>query len=144
MKKILLVLPIVLLVAAACNSSSTSNSGASSSSGGTSSAVKFSDQSYFKNAYLISSNTLSADAQKALTGFQMTKKTLADGSIQINLNALEANYHNQQYVLEPGQQLYFIEKFLGDDQAEKDQTAADDSAVVVDSNGNVVQAPQGF
>lgn len=99
---------------------------------------KFSDQSYYNSAYLISSDTLSSDAQKALTGFQMDKRSMPDGTMQITLKALEPSYHDQQYTLKPGEQLYFIEKFWADDQSGQENNINDDTAVIVDSQGNVI------
>ncbi len=150
MKKILLVLPVAVLFLAGCGNVSSSNSSNSNNSTGgslsakSSSAVKFSDQAYAKNAYLISADTLSADAKMALAGFQMSKKTLPDGSVQIDLKALESQYHDQSYTLKSGEQLYFIDKFLGDDQGEKEANIGDDTAAIVDASGNVVSGPNGF
>jgi hypothetical protein len=111
-----------------------------------SASQKFTEQPYYNMSYLISGDTLSADAQTALTGFSMDKKTLPDGTTQITLTALEAGYHNQQYILHTGDQLYFIEKFLGDDdnEAKEDHNMGDDEAVVVDSQGNVIGQPAGW
>lgn len=152
MKKVLIAASLAMLLAAGCNqadqtSKPTGQSQANGSSQGQSgSSQKFSDQKYYSNAYLISSASLSADAQKALNGFQMTKQTLADGSTQVVLKALNSEYRDQQYTLKPGEQLYFIERFSGDDDQgqNKDNNTGDDSAVIVDSQGNVVQGPQGW
>lgn len=102
---------------------------------------KFVDQDYYKSAYLISGATLSADAKKALAGFTMSKKALPDGTTSILLKAQKAEYHDQTYVLKTGEQLYFIEKSLVDDAGNVENNINDDSAAVVDGQGNVVQAP---
>lgn len=105
-------------------------------------AVKFADQEYAKVAYLVSGDApLSADAKTALAGFVMTKKTLADGTTEISLKAQKPEYHDQKYVLKTGEQLYFIDKFLQDDKNGAEANIGDDTGVVVDSLGNVVQAP---
>jgi hypothetical protein len=104
-------------------------------------SLKFSDQTYYSYSYLISGDNLSADAQTALTGFTLNKQVLADGNTQIKLTATNPEYKDQQYILKPGEQLYFIEKFLGDDQGGKEGNILDDMAVVVDAQDNVVQAP---
>lgn len=104
--------------------------------------TKFSEQEYAKNAYLISGDApLSADAKTALTGFVMTKKALTDGTTEISLEAQKAEYHDQQYILKTGEQLYFIDRFLQDDQNGSEVNIKDDTGVVVDAGGNVVQAP---
>ena len=140
-KKILIV--GLLLFLAGCGSPMTQNNSNTNSSNG-SINVKFSDQPYYNSSYLISSDNLSTDAQAALSGFSLSKKAMPDGTTQITLKALSTEYHDQQYTLKPGEQLYFIEKTLGDDQANQDSNLHDDTAVVVDSQGNVVQGPTDF
>ena len=147
MKKILWILPLGVLFLSGCSLTpnySATKSGTLSTNSAENSSQKLSDQSYFPNAYLISSETLSADATTALSGFKMEKKTMPDGSIQINLKALEPQYHDQSYTLKSGEQLYFIDKFLADDQDGKESNIGDDTAVVVNSEGNVTVKPAGF
>lgn len=143
------VVPAATLILSGCgqsasNSLSNNNSNSAKTSTQSSAVVKFSDQPYFKNAYLISGDKLSADATSALAGFKMDKQTLPDGTVQIKLKAQEAQYHDQSYTLKAGEQLYFIDKFLGDDQGNAEANIGDDTAVVVDSQGNVSQPPAGF
>ena len=149
--KLIIPLGLASLLAAGCaantvsyNNSQTGNSGAppSTASSGVPS-IKFADQSYYKNAYLISGPSLSGEAKTALAGFKMAAQTMPDKTVQITLTALKAGYHDQQFTLKPGDQLYFIEKFPGDDSADTDteNNTIDDSAVVVDSQGNVVSQP---
>ncbi|MCL5008876.1 MAG: hypothetical protein M1400_00860 [Patescibacteria group bacterium] len=141
-KKIFVVFALSALLAAGCNKtvSNSQNNAAPQSPGG---SQKLADQPYYKYAYLISGGTLSPEAKKALAGFSLDKKTLTDGNLQITLTAQKAEYHNQQYVLHSGEQLYFIEKFLADDKSEtnEEKNMKDDSAVVVDSQGNIVGQP---
>ena len=150
MKKLLWIfVPVATLILSGCgqatnNSLPSNNSSSAKTPAQSSVGVKFSDQSYFKNAYLISGDTLSVDATSALAGFKMDKQTLPDGTVQIKLKAQEANYHDQSYTLRVGEQLYFIDKFLGDDQGNAEAGIGDDTAVVVDSQGNVSQSPSGF
>lgn len=122
------------------------NSNATTNSGNTQqpTSQRFSDQPYYSSSYLISSEPLSADAQTALSGFQMSKNALPDGTTQITLKSLKPEYKDQQYTLKPGEQLYFVEKYLQDDQNNADYNMGDDSAVIVDAQGNVVQGPQGW
>lgn len=103
--------------------------------------VKFAEQEYAKSAYLISGETLSADAKTALAGFVMTKKALPDGTTSVMLKAQKPEYHDQTYTLKAGEQLYFIDKFLADDAAGQEKNINDDTGVVVNAEGNVVQAP---
>ncbi len=148
-RKIIIPAVFVLFLAAGCSNGSNYSSqtppitNQNSTTTQTSGGKKFSDQSYYKSSYLISGNAVSLDAKNAMAGFSMGKQTLADGNTQITLTAKKSGYHDQQYTLRPGDQLYFIEKFLGDDSAEKneEQNTIDDSAVVVDSQGNIVSGP---
>jgi hypothetical protein len=98
----------------------------------------FSDSPFALNAYLISTPTYDANTKKALAGFTVTKKTMADGSMQITLNATNPEYQTQTYTVQPGEKLYFIENNLKDDSGNTDKFTADDQAVLVDANGYIV------
>jgi LysM repeat protein len=98
------------------------------------------DSPYANYAYLISSNSLSADAQKALTGFKLTKSSNADGSTTYTLTAINPEYKTQTYTVQSGQKLYFIERNLGDDAGEE-RFLGDDMALVVDAQGKIVLGP---
>ena len=98
----------------------------------------FSDSPLAKFAYLISTPTYDTNTQKALSGFTVTKKTLADGSIQVTLNAQNPEYKNQTYTVKTGEKLYFIEKTLRDDNGTEDKFLGDDTAVLVDASGYIV------
>ena len=104
-----------------------------------SSPQKFSDSPDWKSAYLISSATLDDNAKTALSGFELQRQVLGDGRTNITLKALSAEYSDQNYVLQPGQSLYFIEKFLADDSSGRDLNLHDDTAVVVDADGYIVK-----
>ena len=145
MKKLLWAFPVAVLFLSGCSYSPGSNSTTTTSpTTAPSASQKFSDQPYFSRAYLISSDTLSSAAQAALAGFKMDKQTLPDGTVQINLKALESQYHDQSYTLKAGQQLYFIDMTMGDDRSATEINIADDTAVIVDSQGNIIQPPTGF
>jgi hypothetical protein len=101
--------------------------------------AKLSDTRFANSAYLISGDTLDASAKSALAGFTMQKTANPDGSVSISLSSTNQNYQNQTYTLQPGQQLYFIERTMGDDGADTDFNLGDDTAVVVDANGYIVQ-----
>jgi hypothetical protein len=101
--------------------------------------VKLADTPYANSAYLISSDTLSPEAQQAISGFSINKQTNSDGTTTINLIALNPEYQNQSYTLQSGQSLYFIETSWGDDGNGSETFLGDDHAVVVDSNGYIVQ-----
>lgn len=137
-KNIMIVALLLFLSGCGIQNAPTGNNGNGQTS------VKFSDQPYYNQSYLISGDTLSPEAQAALSGFSLDKKPNSDGTVQITLKALQPQYHDQQFTLKPGEQLYFIEKTLGDDQPDQDNNTRDDSGVVVDSQGNVVQGPTDF
>jgi hypothetical protein len=102
---------------------------------------KFSDSLNYKYAYKIFPGTLSATAQQAITGFTMTSKNLPDGSVQVALTAEKPEYKAQSYTIKTGETLYFIEMNLRDDdnEANEDHNLHDDTAVVVDPQGYIVQ-----
>ena len=66
---------------------------------------------------------------------------MADASTLITLTATNPNYKNQTYTVKPGYSLYFVEKNTTDDSPENDtdRTSADDTAVIVDPQGMIVQ-----
>lgn len=165
MKNIFWVLPAVLVLAAGCSANPTANNvnpgsasqvtpadrnlnltpsttpPASPSAPMVTTGNKLADQPYASQAYLISGDTLSASAQQALSGFTLSKSKLADGTLQIELKAVNPEYQSQQYLLKPGEQLYFIEKFGADDQGGQDANTHDDQAVVVNAQGEIVSGP---
>jgi len=106
-------------------------------------SAKFVDQPYYKYAYLISGPSLDKQTKDAITGFAITKKALAGGATEFDLKALKTEYKDQVYTVKPGEKLYFLEKFMGDDDTEKNEEKfmGDDQAVVVDADGNVIGAP---
>jgi hypothetical protein len=98
----------------------------------------FSSSPMSQYAYLISSPTYDANTEQALSGFKVTKSTLADGSIQVTLNAQNPEYKTQTYTVKAGEKLYFIEKTLRDDNGTEDKFLGDDTAVLVDASGYIV------
>jgi len=103
-----------------------------------SASQKFSDSPDYISAHLISSESLDDSAKAALAGFELQKQVLADGRTNFTLKALSPSYSDQNYILQPGQSLYFIEKFPQDDQPDTDANLRDDSAVIVDADGYIV------
>lgn len=101
---------------------------------------KFSGSSDYQYAYLISVPTLSAQAETAITGFDLSKLDQADGSTVYELKAKKSGYFDQKYTVKPGESLYFIESSLNDDNGDVDERLNDDTAVVVDANGYVVNS----
>lgn len=115
--------------------------------GASTTSVPFAGSSYAQYAYLISTGTLTAATVQALNGFALQTSTNPDGSTEYTLQAQNPEYQTQTYAVEPGEQLYFIEHSAGDDVNGVDRFPGDDSAVLVDQNGYIVQvgspAPQG-
>jgi len=101
----------------------------------------FSNSPYYSYAYQIFPGVLSADAQKAITGFNLDLKNNQDGSVTMTLNATNQEYQTQEYTMKPGEKLYFIERSLGDDSDGDEHFLGDDKAVVVNSEGYIVQGP---
>src|ERR1035437_6458893 len=81
----------------------------------------FSSSPMSQYAHLISDPTIDAKTEEATMGFTITKKTLADGSIQITLNSQNTEYQTQTYTVKTGEKLYFIEKFFADDSVNADK-----------------------
>jgi hypothetical protein len=102
---------------------------------------KFSDSGDYQYAYKIFPGNISTESKQAMSGFAMTTKVMPDGSTQIVLTAQKQGYTSQQYVVKPGYSLYFIERNLKDDnpQTDSDATLHDDTAILVDPQGNISQ-----
>lgn len=98
----------------------------------------FSNSSLSQNAYLISTPTYDANTKTALSGFTVTSSVQTDGSTKYTLNAQNPEYTTQTYIVKPGEKLYFIDSLLADDNGNADKTLRDDTAVVVDANGYIV------
>lgn len=108
----------------------------------TTSVMKFKDQPYVQFAYEVDPNGLNAlspTLKLALSGFTLTAKKTINGSTVVSFKSINTEYHDQQYTLRPGDKLYFIEKNLKDDQDGQEKYLQDDTAVVVDKDGNIVQ-----
>ena len=105
----------------------------------TASTTKLADTQYAPYSYLVSGDTLDAQAQRAISGFTLLKDTLSDGLTKITLKATVSRYRDQAYTLHSGEQLYFIETSFGDDPGNQEFSLSDDTAVVVDKDGYIVR-----
>lgn len=101
--------------------------------------IKLSDTKYWRYSYLISTGTIDSETQAAIAGFKLERAVLADGTQNIILKALQPEYHDQQYIVAPGQKLYFIETTMGDDHANQEFSMGDDAAVLVDVDGYITK-----
>jgi len=98
----------------------------------------FSSSPLSQNAFLISTPTYDANTKTALIGFNVIQKPLADGSNEITLNSQNKEYKTQVYTVKSGEKLYFIENFLADDSGNTDRNLKDDTAVLVDADGYIM------
>jgi hypothetical protein len=98
----------------------------------------FESSPYKPYAYLISTDRIDASTQQALSGFKLEKQAIADGSQAITLKALDPGYADQSYAVKPGEKLYFIETTLGDDPDNHELSLSDDSAILVNAQGYIV------
>ena len=107
----------------------------------TNSRVKFDSSPASKFAYQIFPGPISAEAKTALAGFMLDTKTQSDGSSLITMTSTNTEYKNQTYTVKPAEILYFIEKNPKDDSESEnaEKFLADDTAVVVDADGYIVQ-----
>lgn len=92
-----------------------------------------------KYAFQIAPGDLSADAKKALTGWNITSENQKDGSTVVTLTPKDSDDIAQQYTVKTGQMLYFIEQTPADDKADsdKDLNYRDDYGLIVDTKGNI-------
>ena len=113
----------------------------SNSASTTPTPVKFADTSQAAKAVQIYPGQFSDAAKIAMNGFSMQTNSLADGSVEVALTSTNPEYKNQKYAVKPGYTLFFIEKSSGDDAVDNnsDSFLADDTAVLVDDQGFLVQ-----
>lgn len=99
---------------------------------------EFAKSSIFKYAVQIFPGDLTADAKKALNGFDFKATDMNDGSTQVTLTSKDSDDQSQVYTVKKGETLYFIEMTTGDDKtAGHDANLRDDYGVVVDASGMV-------
>ncbi|MDE1975288.1 MAG: hypothetical protein KGI49_02140 [Patescibacteria group bacterium] len=99
----------------------------------------FTDSQYASRSFLIFPGSPSAAAERALAGFDMQTKDLGGGVTQVSLVAKAGDYATQVYDVGPGQELFFVETSMGDDNQSQDYAYGDDLGVVVDQNGYILQ-----
>lgn len=100
---------------------------------------KLQDSPIFKFAYKIAPGDLNNDAESVLTGFNISKQNMPDGSIIVKLTPKDSDDQNQQYTIKPSETLYFIEQTPVDDKQDQDKdfNLRDDYGIIVDQNGIV-------
>jgi len=142
MKKVLLIGLAVVLVGSAWVVLTVSNKATANNVVVSSSQVKqkFMDSSEGKNAFLIYPGPLNSQAKMAINGFDLKTETLSDNSTKVTLTSTNPEYKDQSYTIKPGEKLYFIEMFAGDDNVSenKDNSLRDDTAVIVDAQGYAI------
>jgi len=102
---------------------------------------KFQDSPLASSAFQIFPGPLSDQAKQAIIGFNIDTKTQADGTVLVSLTSTNPEYKNQQVSVKPNYIVYFIEKSSGDDSPtdNSDRNLGDDSIVLVDPDGFIVQ-----
>jgi len=103
-----------------------------------SSAILFANTQYSPFAYLISSATLSSQAQAAISGFSLSRSSSQNRTTTLTLTYL-ADGSKQVISLKPQYKLYFIETSFGDDGFGSESSLGDDGVVMVDPSGYVAQ-----
>ena len=133
--------PIVATEPLPSQSSVSLNVGTSSPATVATTTVKFSSEPYYSFAYQIypKTSTQSSAQKQALSGFLLSSKKNTDGSVTVTLTPTNSKFSIQHYTVLPGETLYFIERSLRDDTNNQDYFPMDDTAVIVDHAGNVVQ-----
>ncbi len=118
-----------------------SASGASGGPGGQNLiGTKFSDWKYYPMAMQIAPGQVNASAQAALNVFSVQQTQQQDGSLLVAV-ADNQDGGTYNFTLSGSQTLYFSDGNPGDDLANtSDGALFDDHFVVVDSNGDIVQA----
>ena len=101
--------------------------------------IKLMDTRYAKYSYLISNETLTNDAERALDGFRRNRTRVNASTVRITLIPEEPQYQRYSVLVRDDQKLYFIETSFGDDAPHRETQLDDDAPVKVDSDGYLVQ-----
>ncbi len=98
----------------------------------------FAGSPYAAHAYLISATgTYDAATRQALSGFQVQRHMLANGSMSVQMVSLQGGYPSRTYTVAPGEKLYFVENFIMDDASGGDRFLGDDRVILVGANGMI-------
>ncbi|MCL5429892.1 MAG: hypothetical protein M1504_00250 [Candidatus Marsarchaeota archaeon] len=105
-----------------------------------SNATLFSSTQYYQYSYLISSPTLSGAAKSAVTGFNVTRSVLSNGSTEVQFMQYGTNNSAGAYIVPNGDSLYYIDGSFGDDSPPTGEySMGDDGIVLINSSGYVVK-----
>lgn len=121
------------------SSSNTGQQTTARSSSNQSKRLKLKDSKYAKYSYLISGQSLSSNAKRALDGFKRNRTRINDTAVRVTLIPYESQYNRYSVVVRNDQKLYFIETSFGDDARKRETQLNDDAPVKVDHNGYVIQ-----
>lgn len=101
------------------------------------SSVRFADWQWKPWSYQIYPGDLSADAKKALAGFQLSVED--QGSrVLIRLKALSSRYRDSEVYVDKGNTAYFVETSMRDDPADQENNLRDDGVIVVNPEGYIL------
>lgn len=124
--------------AAGSQDGGTTSSGSTTTSGGAK-RIRLMDTRYARYSYLISNETLTNDARRALDGFRWNRTRVNASTVRITLIPEEPQYKRYSVLVRDDQKLYFIETSFGDDAPHRETQLDDDAPVKVDGDGYVVQ-----
>lgn len=100
---------------------------------------KFSNFPSRAQAEQIFPGSLSAGAQKALEGFSLNTKVLADGSTAVTITPTQTSYKPRTITVQQGETLYFVDLSSADDVVTgADVNMRDDSPLLVNQQGYIV------
>ncbi len=112
-----------------------------SATGLVASTTKFSDWRWAAKSYQVYPGALSADAEKALAGFQLSVQDQGD-SVLLLLKATSSRYRDHQQVIAKTDTAYFVETSMRDDPAGRENELDDDGLIVVNPDGYIMQQAQ--
>jgi hypothetical protein len=103
------------------------------------SSVRFADWRYKQYAFQIYPGDISADAKKALAGFQLNVEDQGD-NVLVLLKATSARYKDAQYTVDKRDTAYFIETSMRDDPSSQEVNLRDDGVIEVNPEGYIVNS----
>lgn len=99
--------------------------------------VLFASSQYAPYSYLVSSPTISPQAQAALAGYNLSRSVLQNGTVKMRIS-IPGTSANQTLMLAPTDKLYVVETSFGDDGYGYEGSYGDDGFIVVNQTGYLV------
>ncbi len=102
-------------------------------------SIRFDSWQYKQYSYQVYPGVISADAKKALAGYELTVQDQSS-SVLLKLKALSSRYRDSQITIDKADTAYFVETSMRDDPNDHENNARDDGIIGVNPQGYILQS----